>query len=470
MTGSNSSNKYYYRYKYFNISEMYTNNINKKKIKIDDKYLLKRYNYFFYYTNFIDNNNELSFESNNKLIRPPLPKLNTTLFISGSSIFGKKNSSTNTSSSINRDKSFNKIFNFGDFITGALDRVDKKIDEINKKPLPLEYTKEEKEYEFECLDEKIEDLEDLINLGKKYVTHYKEKKKRYNLNLRVLSDFVEPLQELNNMIGMQNIKESIFNKIILHLQNLDNKNTDYNHVVLCGSPGMGKTHVAKILGKIYNKIGFLSKGTFKEAKLTDLKAGYLGQTEIKTQRLLDEAKGGVLFFDEAYSLGSESKFDSYSQSVIDVINPYLDKYKDDFIMIIAGYKNDLEERFFRGNQGLRSRFGLWLEIPKYSASELNLIFKKKIKEYEWKYIESDISDAFFEKNIDYFKNFGRDMENLFSKCKLAHAKRVLFLKPEDKKIITKEDLKKGIEFYIKDTQSDLDKELEWKAIQNSIYM
>ena len=68
---------------------MYTNHINKKRIKIDDKYLLKRYNYFFYYTNFIDNNNELSFESN-KLTRPPLPKLNTTLFISGSSIFGKK--------------------------------------------------------------------------------------------------------------------------------------------------------------------------------------------------------------------------------------------------------------------------------------------------------------------------------------------------------------------------------------------
>ena len=64
---------------------------------------------------------------------------------------------------------------------------------------------------------------------------------------------------------MKNIKESIFNKIILHLQNLDNKNTDYNHVVLCEfHPGMGKTHVAKILGKIYNKIGFLSKGTFKK--------------------------------------------------------------------------------------------------------------------------------------------------------------------------------------------------------------
>ena len=94
-------------------------------------------------------------------------------------------------------------------------------------------------------------------------------------------------------------------KLFCIYKGLENKNTDYNHIVLCGGPGMGKTHVAKIIGKIYTKLGFLSKGEFKEIKLTDLKAGYVGQTEIKTQKLLDESKGCILFFDEAYSLGSE---------------------------------------------------------------------------------------------------------------------------------------------------------------------
>jgi AAA+ superfamily predicted ATPase len=272
------------------------------------------------------------------------------------------------------------------------------------------------------------------------------------------------------MIGMDNIKESIFNKIILHLQNLDNKNTDFNHIVLCGAPGMGKTHVAKILGKIYTKMGFLSKGDFKEAKITDLKAGYIGQTEIKTQKLLDESKGCVLFFDEAYSLGGDNKFDSYSQSIIDVINPYLDKYKDDFILIVAGYKNDLEQRFFKGNQGLKSRFGLWLEINEYKPNELNMIFKKKIEDYGWKFIDEDIKDRVFIDNKDSFKFFGRDIENLFSKCKLAHAKRVLFTLPEEKKIINKDDLNKGLEMYLKETQGDLQERREIERIRQSLYL
>ena len=233
---------------------------------------------------------------------------------------------------------------------------------------------------------------------------------------------------------------------------------------------MGKTHVAKILGKVYTKMGFLSKGDFKEAKITDLKAGYIGQTEIKTQKLLDESKGCVLFFDEAYSLGGDSKFDSYSQSIIDVINPYLDKYKDDFILIVAVYKKDLNERFFKGNQGLKSRFGMWLEIQEYKPNELNMIFKKKIGEYGWKYIDDDIKDKFFEENKDYFKFFGRDVENLFSKCKIAHAKRVLFSTQEEKKIINIDDLKNGLEMYLKETQTDLAEKKEWDLIRSSIYI
>ena len=93
---------------------------------------------------------------------------------------------------------------------------------------------------------------------------------------------------------------------------------DFKNVVIYGGPGMGKTEVAKIIGKIYSKMGFLSKGDFKEIKVTDLKGGYVGQSEIKTQKLLDESKGCVLFFDEAYALGGDDKLDGKCQSRIKV--------------------------------------------------------------------------------------------------------------------------------------------------------
>jgi SpoVK/Ycf46/Vps4 family AAA+-type ATPase len=312
---------------------------------------------------------------------------------------------------------------------------------------PFQYTDEEISYDFHILKVNINDLSDLIDLGKKYEKEFKPMKKKFNLNLRVLSDMVPHLEDLNKMIGMENIKNAIFDKIILFLQGLDDNPNDYHHIVLYGGPGMGKTVVAKIIGKIYAKMGLLSKGDFKEITITDLKGGYIGQSEIKTQKILDESKGCVVFMDEAYSLGSDDKIDSYSQGIIDLINPYLDKFRNDFIFIIAGYKKDLDSRFFRGNQGLKSRFGLWLEIEKYNAQDLREIFIKKVLDNNWKTDKESIPLDFFDHKKEVFKFFGRDIENLFSKCKIAHAKRVLFGNPEDKKNITEDDLIKGYELY-----------------------
>ena len=387
---------------------------------------------------------------------PPRPKKDS-LYKFGNTTYNKNNASTNTKLPSNELITLD----LKKFLNKYIDLHEPLL--LKKKPLPIELTEEEQTFEFKILDEKIENLTDLINLGKKYESEYKDKKFRFNLNLRVLSLLVEPIEELNKMIGMKNIKTSIFNKIILHLQGLDNKNTDYNHIVLYGGPGMGKTHVAKILGKIYSKMGFLSKGEFRQIKLTDLKAGFVGQTEIKTQKLLDSSLGSVLFLDEAYSLGGNDKLDSFSQSIIDTINPFLDEHKDDFILIIAGYKLDLEERFFKGNQGLRSRFGLWLEIDDYSVEDLKKIFIKQIDEYGWDCISEDITIEFFKINKKYFKFFGRDIQNLFSKCKIAHAKRVLFCKENEKKTINKEDLDNGFKLYKKNidmgTSMDMDKDI-----------
>lgn len=440
-----NKNRYNYYKDYIKYAISTKSNIEIKKNK--DRYLY--YNKYLYYLN---------------QKKPERLDLSSrSLFINSNVPLEKKSISTNTESPNTLSlidsikKPYSNRFNVLDLLLPSINQniLDTQVTNstILNKPLILEHNEQEKLYEFKILDENINNLKDLIILAKLYKTKYIFEKKRYNLNLRVLSEMLEPLQELDKMIGMDNIKEAIFEKIILFLQGLDNVNKDYQHIVLSGGPGMGKTEVAKLIGKIYAKMGILSKGDFKEIKLTDLKGGFVGQSELKTQKILDEAKGSVLFLDEAYSLGSDEKFDTYSQSIIDLINPFLDSNKNDFILIIAGYKNDLEKRFFRGNQGLKSRFGLWLDLKPYSSIDMKNIFIKKINDYDWRIQEKVIDDNFFEKNKEFFKFYGRDIENLFAKCKVAHAKRVLFCRPEEKKNIILKDILDGLEIYKKQSSN-----------------
>jgi len=473
--------KYCYRYEYYDKYLQFTRKINTKCHNI---YNIKRYDYFNFYPKYLykDNNendkkNIFSYEP--KIIKPIKTEIITNketintkdLFIKGTSItkdIFPKNLSPNPSV---KSTGMNTI-NFLDLLLPSFEQKLPTKKEEEKTLIPkLEFTEEEKSFDYERLDFKLDNIDDLITLGEKYEEEYKPRNKRFSINLRVLSEMVEPLKNLSSMVGMEKIKEAIYDKIILFLQGLDNKNQDFQHIAIYGGPGMGKTEVAKLIGKIYAKMGILSKGDFKEIKLTDLKSGYVGQSEIKTQKLLEDAHGCVLFFDEAYSLGSDDKIDSYSQGILDLINLYLDKYKNDFIMIIAGYKEDLNNRFFKANQGLKSRFGLILELDDYSGDELKKIFIKKVKDYNWKIVETDIKACFFEENKKYFKYYGRDISNLFSKCKISHAKRVLYAEPEQKKIINKDDLIAGFNIYKKELLiegSTIDKAFE-NEIKYSMY-
>ena len=311
--------------------------------------------------------------------------------------------------------------------------------------------------EFEILEENIETISDLINLGMLYETKYKNVKKIFSLDLKILNNMIEPLIELNNLVGLLKVKKQLFDQIIFYLQSLDNKNFDMLHTVIAGSPGTGKTELAKIISKIYNKMGILSKGTFNSVKRSDLIGGYLGQTAIKTQKVLDEAKGGVLFIDEAYSLGNKEGKDSFSKECIDTLTAFLTEEKEDFICIIAGYNDDLDKCFFAHNSGLKRRFNWKFTIDKYSPNDLRSIFIKKIYDYQWKIkSEEDISLEIFENNIDLFEFNGGDMETLFQKCKMVHSLRVLKSHPSEKKIINKIDLIKGLETFkdIKDIKKD----------------
>lgn len=279
---------------------------------------------------------------------------------------------------------------------------------------------------------------------------------KYNINMKALHNIKDQLTEMNNMIGMQSIKCNVVDQILYFVQDLHKGKCttgDFMHTVIYGPPGTGKTEVAKIMGKIYSNIGVLSKTTFKKVTRSDLIAGYLGQTAVKTRDVIKEALGGVLFIDEAYALGNPEKRDSFSKECIDTLCEALSDHKDNLMVIIAGYEKELKESFFSANPGLDSRFTWRFKIEEYTADDLYNIFLKKVSDIEWQ-IDSDskITVEWFKKRKECFTFFGRDMETILAKTKIAHGKRV-FCRPEsEKRRLVLKDLECGFEMYMKNDE------------------
>jgi SpoVK/Ycf46/Vps4 family AAA+-type ATPase len=322
------------------------------------------------------------------------------------------------------------------------------------------------------IEAEINNIDDIIQLIEKYKL---DPEIQYNINMKALHNIKEPLQELNNMIGMAELKNNIVDQILYFVQGLHKNNNasgDFMHTVIYGPPGTGKTEIAKMMGKIYSKIGILNKGTFKKVTRSDLIAGYLGQTAIKTQDVIKEALGGVLFIDEAYALGNSDKKDSFSKECIDTLCEALSDNKENLMVIIAGYEKELKDCFFNYNQGLDSRFTWRFKTDNYSAEDLHKIFVKKVKDIGWDlHEESKITVDFFKKNYDYLRFFGRDIETILAKTKIAHSKRV-FCKPNsEKKKVTLNDLEKGFELYLKndDIKNRKENEIIKKQLYSSIY-
>lgn len=299
----------------------------------------------------------------------------------------------------------------------------------------------EDEYEEVIIKKEIENVDDLIELGKMFKPR---EKKRYNIDIKTLNKLIEPLTMLKKMIGMPKLKKSIVDQIMYFLQDFEEKNSHMMHTVIEGPPGSGKTDIANILAKIYARIGFLKKEYVKKVKRSDLIGQYLGQTAIKTQKAIDDAKGGVLLIDEAYSLGNPEGRDSYSKECIDTLNQNLSENKADIICIIVGYKKDLKESFFSYNAGLERRFPFRYTIDEYDFKDLHKIFGKLVNEYKWD-IKADEKKllTFFEENRDSFAFNGGDLETLLQCSKIAHSRRVFCLHKDEKKKLTNEDIEGG---------------------------
>jgi len=277
---------------------------------------------------------------------------------------------------------------------------------------------------------------------------------RYNIDLRSLHLIKNEINDIDAMIGMEDLKDSVFNQLLYFLQRLhiskNNKEHDFKHTIICGPPGTGKTEVAKKIGSMYSKLGLLKNNVFRKVTRDDLIAGYLGQTAIKVKKVFDEC--GCVFIDEVYSLSNgNSNVDSFAKECIDTICEALSDRKNDLMVIVAGYEREIEDNFFGINPGLRSRFIWNFKIDKYNTEDLFFIFKKKINDADWSiFNEDDINLKWFEKNYKVFENYGRDMEVLFSYIKICHSRRAFGnILPDDLKKITTEDIDNGFEMFKK---------------------
>jgi SpoVK/Ycf46/Vps4 family AAA+-type ATPase len=322
------------------------------------------------------------------------------------------------------------------------------------------------------ISEEVNSICDILNIIEKYKL---EPNVKYNIDVRTLHKIKEPLEELNNMIGMKELKNNIFEQILYFIQNLHKNKKgegDFMHTVIYGNPGTGKTEISKIMGKIFSKLGILENDKFIKVTRADLIAGYLGQTSIKTKEVIKEAIGGVLFIDEAYALGNSEKRDSFAKECIDTLCEALSDHKDKLMVIIAGYEDELKECFFNYNRGLESRFTWRFKTDEYSGEDLYKIFLKKVLDIGWCINdETKITVDWFNKNKDYFKYYGRDIEALLTKIKIAHSKRVFCKEESEKKKITFNDLENGFKIFISNNEIKKRKETEMlkKQIQYSIY-
>lgn len=321
------------------------------------------------------------------------------------------------------------------------------IDHMKKEDSNKSKVKIEKKYI--NITEKIETIDDLLLIIDKY--EYNENYE-YNIDFHSIVKIKLELTQLNSMIGMKKLKYNVLDQLLYFLQKLhlnEDGKSDYKHTVIHGPPGTGKTEIAKIIGRMYSKIGILSKNHFIKVTRQDLVAGYLGQTAMKTAKVIEEAVGGVLFIDEAYSLASEEKEDSFSKECLDTICEALSNYKNDLMVIIAGYENELNNTFFRVNKGLQSRFIWKFTMEPYNAKELHDIFELIVEMSEWEFSDTEkITDRWFEKNYNSFTNFGRDMEQLFTYVKICHSRRIYGLDKNLRKKINSEDMDKGYKIFI----------------------
>lgn len=261
------------------------------------------------------------------------------------------------------------------------------------------------------------------------------------------------MDQLNELVGLEGVKSEM--QSLVNLIKVRKMRQNYNlpqmemsyHMVFTGGAGTGKTTVARLVSEIYKELGVLSKGTFVETDRAGLVAGYLGQTAMKVKEVVNQALGGVLFIDEAYSLSSRDAGDDYGIEAIDTLVKEMEDHRNDLVVIVAGYQKEMD-RFLKSNTGLISRFNKFIDFPDYTNEELVDILKMMADKSGME-IEEDAIEliAVYLECMDKKtkKEFGnaRGIRNLFERIVTKQADRIVTLeKPgvEDLKKIIADDV------------------------------
>jgi SpoVK/Ycf46/Vps4 family AAA+-type ATPase len=347
----------------------------------------------------------------------------------------KKNKKSKSGEDILNETDLSEVNDISSLINIAFDTAIKQFEEENNRGI-------------KNAEKKIETTTETEKVNKKTPpSYYEYNGKKYSVDINKIVNLIEPLKKLKNMIGMKNIKENILEMILYYIQNFEVSTSDMLHTAIEGPPGVGKTKLGRILAQVYHGLGVIPSTRFKRVRRTDLIGKYLGHTAHKTQEVIDEAEGGVLFIDEAYSLGaSGGEKDIYSKECIDTINMNLTEKKKNLIVIIAGYSDQLDASFFAVNEGLKRRFPFRFKIKGYDESEMKDIFYAQIRRMKWK-LDPEVSatylEEFFKKNKKDVPHFGGDIETIILNCKMTHAKRVIGKPNIYHKILNIDDIDKA---------------------------